>query len=371
MKKIGSCIGVLLSTFLFAICGYLVAKYGIGELENLTTGERLFKISLCFVAIYVAVIVQIIIHEAGHLIFGQLSGYEFSSFRIFSFMWIKKNGKIELKRLNIAGTGGQCLMSPPDMVDGKVPVILYNLGGCITNLCSGILFFFLANLCHINKNVFLIFLLLGIVGVGFAVTNGLPLMGTVNNDGYNAFSLGKNKEGMKAFWITMKINELISVQNKRLKDMPGELFFMPEKQYLKDSLIASIGVYYCNYLMDLHRFEEAKNQIEYLLENSTGVVELHKALLKNDLAYIALLNGEMEEAKNIITDKNVAKIRKAMKDFPSVIRTEYAYALLCEKDEKKAEKKLEMFHRIEKTYPNTSDIESEMELIEVIQDVER
>ena len=81
--------------------------------------------------------------------------------------------------------------------------------------------------------------------------------------------------------------------------MPGELFFMPEKQYLKDSLIASIGVYYCNYLMDLHRFEEAKNQIEYLLENSTGVVELHKALLKNDLAYIALLNGEMEEAKNI------------------------------------------------------------------------
>ena len=94
MKKIGSCIGVLLSTFLFAICGYLVAKYGIGELENLTTGERLFKISLCFVAIYVAIIVQIIIHEAGHLIFGQLSGYEFSSFRIFSFMWIKKNGKI-------------------------------------------------------------------------------------------------------------------------------------------------------------------------------------------------------------------------------------------------------------------------------------
>ena len=107
------------------------------------------------------------------------------------------------------------------------------------------------------------------------------------------------------------------------------------------------------------------------MENSTGVVELHKALLKNDLAYIALLKGEMEEAKNKITDKNVTKIRKAMKDFPSLIRTEYAYALLCEKDEKKADKKLEVFHRIEKTYPNTSDIESEMELIEVIQDVER
>ena len=38
------------------------------------------------VAMYAAMTVQIIVHEAGHLVFGLISGYEFCSFRIFSWM---------------------------------------------------------------------------------------------------------------------------------------------------------------------------------------------------------------------------------------------------------------------------------------------
>lgn len=78
---------------------------------------------------YLAIILQIIIHEAGHLIGGILTGYKFSSFRIFNFMFIKENDKLKLKKLSLAGTGGQCLMSPPEFIEGKVPYILYNLGG--------------------------------------------------------------------------------------------------------------------------------------------------------------------------------------------------------------------------------------------------
>ena len=58
-------------------------------------------------------ILQLILHEAGHYLFGRLTGYTFVSFRIDNYTWIKENGKLVLKRFKIPGTGGQCLMMPP------------------------------------------------------------------------------------------------------------------------------------------------------------------------------------------------------------------------------------------------------------------
>ena len=43
----------------------------------------------------------IIIHELGHLIFGLLSGYKFSSFRIGNIMLVKTGGKLKFKKLTI------------------------------------------------------------------------------------------------------------------------------------------------------------------------------------------------------------------------------------------------------------------------------
>lgn len=93
-----------------------------------------------FIGMYLGIFLQLTIHEAGHLVFGLKSGYRFSSFRIGSFMWLKENDKIVSRKLRLAGTGGQCLMVPPQMQDGKIPVILYNLGGSIMNLVASAVF---------------------------------------------------------------------------------------------------------------------------------------------------------------------------------------------------------------------------------------
>ena len=61
------------------------------------------------------------------------------SFRVFNLMWIREGGRIRLRRMSIAGTGGQCLMGPPDLKDGKMPVMLYNFGGAIFNLLFAVL----------------------------------------------------------------------------------------------------------------------------------------------------------------------------------------------------------------------------------------
>ena len=64
-------------------------------------------------------------------------------------MWLKENGKIKFKKFSLAGTGGQCLMVPPEIVDGKIPVFLYNMGGAFMNiiisLISLVLFFIFTN----------------------------------------------------------------------------------------------------------------------------------------------------------------------------------------------------------------------------------
>ena len=59
------------------------------------------------------------------------------------------------------------------------------------------------------------------------------------------------------------------------------------------------------------------------------------------------------------------KFMQSMKKFPSVLRTEYVYALLVEQDKNKAEKIKKKFKEISSTYPYESEIESEYELMEI------
>lgn len=85
-------------------------------------------------AFVVSEIVLIIAHEAGHLVGGLLSGYKFVSFRIGNLTFIRKNGHLKIKKYSLAGTGGQCLMCPPDGDPDTVPTTLYLAGGLLANI---------------------------------------------------------------------------------------------------------------------------------------------------------------------------------------------------------------------------------------------
>ena len=74
---------------------------------------------------------MVITHEAGHLICGLLTGYRFVSFRVFSVMLLRENGKLKWEKHKVPGTAGQCLMAPPQKENGNYPYRLYNLGGIL------------------------------------------------------------------------------------------------------------------------------------------------------------------------------------------------------------------------------------------------
>ena len=353
-----------------AVCGVLMAHFAD---QNATEGssllEELLPLVVLFVGMYVGMFLQLISHEAGHLVFGLLSGYRFSSFRIGSFMLLKENDKFVIKKLTLAGTGGQCLMVPPQMQDGKIPVILFNLGGSIMNLIASGIFFVIYLLIPSGTIISLMCLMVVLTGVAIALMNGIPLrLGTVDNDGYNALSLGKNPDAMRAFWLQLKVNEQIA-KGVLLKDMPDEWFAVPTDEAMCNSMVAAQGVFATNRLMDQQRFEEADQLIAHLLEIDSGIIGLHRSLMICDRMYCEMISENRKEVLDGMLTKEQAKFMKAMKKFPSVIRTEYVYSLLALKDEAKAKEARALFEKVARTYPYPSDIQSERELIEIADSV--
>ena len=364
-KKIGQILIPVCFVLIGAVCGILFMKYlDRPETAGTSGGGKILTILVALVSMCAVLILQIIIHEAGHLVFGLLTGYRFISFRVYSFMWMKDNDRIRFKRMSIAGTGGQCLMAPPDLKDGKMPVQLYNYGGAIMNLIASAISGGLSLLCPAGS-LFRPFLLMMLVtGIAYALMNGLPLrMSLANNDGRNAWDLARSPEAVRAFWTTMKMNEL-SARGVCLRDMPEEWFAVPDEEGMKNGITSSLGAVACSRLMEQGRFEEADALMERLLSQNNGIQGVYRKMLVCDRIYVELIRENRPEALEALRTKDQLKFMKSMKKYPSVLRTEYAYALLAEKDPEKAQTVMEAFEKAARTYPNPNDITIERELME-------
>lgn len=320
---------------------------------------------ILMVEFVLATLAQIVIHEAGHLVFGLLSGYRFSSFRIANIMWVKENGRIKCKRRHIAGTAGQCLMAPPELVEGKLPVVLYNLGGSLMNTAVSLLFLGIYALIPEASLVSAVLPIFAIMGFVMAITNGVPMRtGMVDNDGYNALMLTRDREAVRSFWIQLKVTELIA-GGARLKDMPEEWFVVPSDEKMKNALTAAVGVFACNRLMDAQDFDEADRLMAHMLETENGMVGLHRSLMICDRMYCELISQNRGSVLHEMRSKAQMKFMKSMRNFLTVLRTEYAFALLWERDRKKADKIKAQFEKCARSHPYSGDIESEWELVKI------
>ena len=122
----------------------LTVGIGCAEVVDLFGGFGATSVYIALLEIAVGLLLgfflSIAAHEAGHLVFGLMTGYGFVSYRVGSLTIVRSDGKLKIRRMKLAGTGGQCLMSPPEMKDGKYPFVLYQLGGVIFNLVFSAVF---------------------------------------------------------------------------------------------------------------------------------------------------------------------------------------------------------------------------------------
>src|SRR5699024_492508 len=120
---------------------------------------------------------------------------------------------------------------------------------------------------------------------------------------------------------------------------------------MKQSMTAVQAVFLANRLLDEHAFEETAELIDRLLDMDTAMIGIYRSLLAADRVYCELIGDQKEDVLDIWKDRQQIQVMKQMKNQLSVLRTQYTYALLHDRDEKKASIIRNKFEKMMKTYP--------------------
>lgn len=360
---IGGLIGLLLGGLIVVIftdttwTEYIQKYYSL----DISEGVAVFFVAIASLLVSLAIIVPI--HELGHLICGLLSGYKFVSFRIFNFTLLKQDGKFRIKKFAIAGTGGQCLLTPPDLPLDEIPTGWYNFGGVLANIILLIItlpFFFL------TLNPFVVEALGVFVAtdVIMILINGIPMQaGGVGNDGYNMKLLKKNLLSKQGIVNQLRANALIQ-NGVRPKDMPDHLFLYPEDIDYKNALEVSIPLMHASRLIDRMEYVAALNEIEALYAHKDEIMPLYVKEIACELVFLYLRTGKIEEADELL-DKDLRKyIETYRKMMSSKERLLVAIALYLDKDKATAQKLYENFKARKDKYLLQGEVKSDLALIE-------
>ncbi len=333
--------------------GYLVVGAGVGLMIGRALAQTQLPIWLLILFVIIAIVAQIAIHEAGHLVAGLLSGYRFLSYRIFNLLWQKIDGKINFSFFSISGTLGQCLMIPPKPVDGKVPYLLYHLGGGLANIFSALVFYLLSFMSD-NSVIFLD--CLALFGLFFAVTNLIPMSESLANDGANILAISKNPKASLYSANTLAVHGLLA-QGKSYSEMPDEYFLLPEKEELDNHIAFGALAPYLSRLIEQEDFQRVVDYLETLNLDTPTILPIYQAIFKSLLIYCQLILEQ--ETSPILTKKDWKLIQALSPSQPSLLVFNYAYYSLVESNAKEAEKALAQFTKLGKNYHLPSEYQIE------------
>ncbi len=305
---------------------------------------------------YLMSMIHVIIHEAGHLVFGLLTGYEFLSFRVLSFTLVKRDGKIIRKKLKVKGIPGQCLMAPPEWKeDGRYPYVWYNLGGgvlnLITSLLAALLFLTHSPLVGWAAGIFIF------TGVILGITNIIPMSMGVPNDGKNCLLCKQARANQRAFYLQLKMNAMMS-DGVSVKDMPEEFFVMDSEMPL-NALTCFVGLMkYYRYLL-AGEFVQAKEWLEEMLQQAG---KLPLAFLNTfDLEKVYCMLREDAPLEEVAATRAVLMPVFLQNKDLSILRVKYAYCVLLAEEERELidclvySKKGKLPKKLPKSKPETAE----------------
>lgn len=347
MKKALYITGMILICLLI---GYGIG-FGIGHLfGGETDGESIDKMKLAkavlvaLAALVVGVLGNAILHEAGHLVGGLLTGYKFLSFRIFNLTLQKEGDGWHWKKFSIMGTLGQCLMCPPHTQD--VPYFWYNVGGVMVNLIICVVSGIMLYAFDLSMMPFEFFMMFIVTGVWILLTNAIPMtIGGVPNDGKNILILWRHPEQRKYFHDMLAVAAEQSC-GKRVSEMPEAWF--ESTPVTKGSTVMEISARNLHYvrLMDEMRFDEAREIAEELMSIRESLPQLFKMEVASDLLLLELATLNRMEIVNELWDKKFGVgsmtlqkyIMTYRKYFPMKSAILFAYELINNQSPEEAQK---------------------------------
>lgn len=354
----------------FLIGGLIVVAFTETTWQSYMQKYYTIDLSECICVFLVAVgsmilsfLILVPIHELGHLVCGLLSGYKFVSFRIFNYTILKEDGKFRIKKFAVAGTGGQCLLTPPDLPLDKIPTGWYNFGGVMANIIVLLIAlpFFLLPLNPFVAEALGVFVAVDAIMI---LLNGIPMMvGGVGNDGYNMKLLKKNMRSKQGIVNQLRANAMIQ-NGVRPKDMPDEFFENPKDIDYRNALEVSIPLMYSSRPVDEMKYDEALECIESLYSHKDEIMPLYVKEIACELAFLYLRTGQPDKVESLL-DKDLRKyIDTYRKMMSSKERLLCAIALYLDKDEPKARKIYTELKSRQNDYLLQGEVKSDLALME-------
>jgi hypothetical protein len=374
------------SRIISAVIGFIIGLFLGGAMivvdigGNMDIDESILMLLGVLILFLVFNIIHIILHEAGHLVFGLMTGYQFLSFRIYSTIFYKKDGQLLRRKFSVKGTAGQCLMYPPVRgEDGRFPFVLYNLGGGISNLIFSLLFmipgFFIPNI--IIRTILFTFAAAGII---MANTNLIPMnISGLQNDGMNLKSILKDKGMQEAFYLLLKVNAEMS-DGKLLTDYSPEEFMLPEGTDDTNMIAAVIRMNAYSQQLAFHNFEAAEKILISMEEKSAKQrPAVLNSIMAERLFFMVLKHNPVEEIASVYersrltfmidkTNIGIQSIRYIYETFLSEDEKRDIMTLVLKKPPKKwkvcdRDKLYREFLRAAENFPNAGVAAMNVELV--------
>lgn len=362
---IGGAIGLLISIVLIMLFTDTTVSEILGKMQRVDLLEGLAAAAVGIASLLVSVPLLVILHEGGHLVCGLMSGYRFISFRIFSFTFIRLHGHLSVRRFSIAGTGGQCLLCPPDRPVDEIPTGWYNMGGVLANIVAlaAVIPLLLTDTHPFVKEFAVIFCL---IDVFIIITNGIPMVvGGFGNDAYNALLLRRNLLSKLGLVNQLQANALIQ-EGVRPKDMPDSLFTVPEKIDYRNALEVSLPLLCFSRMIDEEQWEKAYVGFSELYAHKNEMIGIYVNETACELLFTALVTGRLDEARALLDNDQSKYIETYRKVMSSKERIRCAVCLYLDNDPDKA---MEIYRHLEETkddYLLQGEVKSDLAILDTL-----
>ena len=368
LKFIGA---LLLGALIGLICIIPIIVFGTGESFS-TVANKIFghdalpyltKAAMTIILICVACFLQLIIHEGGHLVAGLLTGYRFVSFRVLNWLLIRKDDRLQWRNFELAGTGGQCLLAPPDKPLEQIDTRWYNAGGVLANVITAVLAIVLMYTVDMPLWMHALMFLMAFIGVSFALLNGIPMkVGGVANDGLNLFQMEKDRPAKLCFCNILEVNAR-GQEGEPYTGMPERLFAMPDPFDWENALHVGAVLLSVTRKMAFHRWEDAYQLLTEAHDNKDSYMTLYQLEIENMMTQVCIFTGRDDEARRHY-NKEVAKhvTRHAPTQSDKQL-TRMAVALALDGDRPRAEQIFKELEARRDRFAHQSDVAMSLDLM--------
>ena len=365
---VGACLGFALVTFIIALINgesilttyqTLASKFSPGIIAQI--------LWLLFIG-FTALIVNIVLHEGGHLVAGLLTGYRFVSFRFFNFTLISKDGHLRWRNFELAGTGGQCLLAPPDKPIDQIDTRWYNAGGVLANILITAVSLLLIWAFDLPQLLDELLGTMAVVGVLVALMNGIPMkLGGVANDGLNLFQLEKDIPSKQCFCNILDVNGR-SQEGESYADMPERLFTLPQPIDWKNSMHVGAVLLAATRMTAMHEWEDAYHLLSEALDNKDSYMKLYQLEAEAMMTLVCIATGRDDEARQHYSKDVAQHVSLHASTQSDKLLVQQAVALALDNDRPAAEKKYHDLQAKRDKFVHQGDVAMSLDLMQWLLD---